>query len=237
MSHLDDDLLAGVAVGEALRPSDAEHLAQCAACQDEVAALAAIAARATALNQPSPLQTPPARVWDAIASDLNVDAAPTSGVKNVTPIGAAKSRQRPARRVAWLVAAVAIVIAGVGVFASLTSWKAPVVVASTALVDLATDADAGTAKVEQRQDGTRVLVVKTDTQEVAGKDLEVWLIDPNITGMVSLGFLTSDVGEFTIPAGYAVADYPIVDVSVEPRDGVPTHSGDSVTRGTLSAHE
>ena len=84
-------------------------------------------------------------------------------------------------------------------------------------------------------DGTRVLVVDTTAPQVDDADLEVWLIDPNIEGMVSLGFLTSDTAEFEIPAGYAVADYPIVDVSVEPRDGVPTHSGDSVTRGVLES--
>lgn len=27
--------------------------------------------------------------------------------------------------------------------------------------------------------------------------------------------------------------FPIVDISAEPLDGVPTHSGDSVTRGVL----
>jgi len=30
-----------------------------------------------------------------------------------------------------------------------------------------------------------------------------------------------------------VADYPLVDISIEPYDGNPTHSGDSIVRGQL----
>jgi hypothetical protein len=32
-----------------------------------------------------------------------------------------------------------------------------------------------------------------------------------------------------------VATYPIVDVSLEPLDGDPTHSGDSIARGQIQA--
>ena len=79
-----------------------------------------------------------------------------------------------------------------------------------------------------------MLVVNTDYQAVPNGDLEVWLIDPNVEGMVSLGFLASSHAEFVIPEGYDPSAYPIVDISIEPRDGVPTHSGESITRGVLS---
>jgi hypothetical protein len=32
-----------------------------------------------------------------------------------------------------------------------------------------------------------------------------------------------------------VGEYPVVDVSIEPTDGDPAHSGNSVVRGTLSS--
>ncbi len=63
--------------------------------------------------------------------------------------------------------------------------------------------------------------------------LELWLIDPTVTRLVSLGPLRTD-GIYDIPAGVDPAAFPIVDVSVEPVDGDPTHSGDSVLRGELT---
>lgn len=51
--------------------------------------------------------------------------------------------------------------------------------------------------------------------------------------MVSLGNLLGSKTTFTLPAGLDVAAYPLVDVSVEPYDGNPLHSGDSVVRGQL----
>jgi anti-sigma-K factor RskA len=223
MSHLDDDTLAAAAMGETLDPAATGHLASCAECQAEVRAIEEIAARASTLPDLGTLTAPPPAVWDAIAAELAGDERADS----VVPL-------RPRRRTAWLAAAAAAVVVGtVGIGLAVSGGQSPTVVATAAMVDLATEADAGTARVEERADGTRVLVVDTTVTEVDDADLEVWLIDPNIEGMVSLGYLTADEGEFVIPAGYDVAEFPIVDVSVEPRDGVPTHSGDSVKRGVL----
>ena len=61
----------------------------------------------------------------------------------------------------------------------------------------------------------------------------MWLIDANVEGMVSLGPARSD-GIYAVPSDLDVAAFPIVDVSVEPPDGNPTHSGVSVLRGTLA---
>jgi hypothetical protein len=51
--------------------------------------------------------------------------------------------------------------------------------------------------------------------------------------MVSLGPLRAD-GRYAIPDGVDVRAFPVVDVSIEPLDGEPTHSGRSVMRGVLS---
>jgi anti-sigma-K factor RskA len=81
-----------------------------------------------------------------------------------------------------------------------------------------------------------VLTVTVDAP-TSGADgfREVWLIDSEVRGMVSLGPLEGGTGQFVIPAGVDVGQFPIVDVSLEPVDGVPTHSGNSIVRGTLDA--
>lgn len=91
---------------------------------------------------------------------------------------------------------------------------------------------AGSALVLQRGDD-RVVTVTVDAPAPDGALREVWLLTPEVDGLISLGFLDGTSDEFRIPAGVDLAEYPIVDVSQEPLDGDPAHSGDSVVRGTL----
>ncbi len=245
MSHLDDELIAAAAIGERLADSDSAHLVQCAECAGLLRETEDLIARAGSAGRPQPLLVPPASVWNAIVAEIESDDVlgkePYSEVEvlNVADeAGGALATVTPIRRFAlWRMvatAAVGVVIGGVGVGVWATrSADDFTTVASASLTNLATDAPAGTARVEAAPDGERMLVLDTDYSSVKGGDLEVWLIDPNITGMVSLGFLTSSHGEFVIPEGYSTSAYPIVDISIEPRDGVATHSGDSITRGTL----
>ncbi|PKQ17952.1 MAG: anti-sigma factor [Actinobacteria bacterium HGW-Actinobacteria-8] len=245
MSHPDDEVIAAAAMGETLDADDARHVAECARCFAHLRDLELLAARAAAMGRPAPLLTPPESVWDAVMAELATDDGAQDDAESVPAL--LREVGEPAERLAtvtpirrfsgWLVAsaaAVGLVIGGIGVsvLANLGGDGATVV-ASTPLTSLVTDASAGDARVEDRSDGVRVLVVDTDYQEVPDGDLEVWLIDPNVEGMVSLGFLASSHGEFVIPAGYDPRAYPIVDISIEPRDGVPTHSGESITRGVL----
>ncbi len=74
--------------------------------------------------------------------------------------------------------------------------------------------------------------VELDIPEVADIDgfRELWVIDPDIAGMFSLGVVT-DGARLALPPGLDPGDYPVVDVSVEPLDGDPTHSGQSIWRG------
>ncbi len=254
MSHLDDELIAAAAIGERLADGDAGHLDACTHCLGEVRELEALMSRATATGAQAPLLAPPARVWDAIVSEIAFDDVTASlregeaaavdapdarddGLATVTPIGAAVRPLRPSsiwRLVATAAAGVVIGGVGVGMWANGGGGDVTVV-ASAPLTSLVTDAPAGTARVEDRPGGARVLVIDTDFTAPDDADLEVWLIDPNVEGMVSLGYLDSSRGEFTIPAGYEPSAYPIVDISVEPRDGVPTHSSDSITRGILTS--
>jgi anti-sigma-K factor RskA len=93
----------------------------------------------------------------------------------------------------------------------------------------------GKAQVLKSADG---LVVRVDARGLppsAGFH-EVWLLDTDATKLVSLGALPSgSVGTFTIPPGVTVTDFPVVDISLEPYDGNPGHSHDSLLRGVLQA--
>ncbi len=59
------------------------------------------------------------------------------------------------------------------------------------------------------------------------------MIDGQVDGMISLGPYSGD-GEYSIPDGIDPSQYPIIDVSIEPTDGVPTHSKVSIIRGILA---
>ena len=233
MSHLDDEVIAAAALGEHLAAEHSAHLGECQRCAELVRETEALARRAGTVDRPKPLLVPPARVWDAIVAELAQDdpvEVPEQQIASVTPI-----RRRFSGWFVGAAATVGLIVGGIGVGLWISAQGDDVkVVASASLANLQTEAPAGTAHVEDRPDGTQVLVVDTDYETVPDGDLEVWLIDPNIEGMVSLGFLTAPHAEFAIPAGYDPAAYPIVDISVEPRDGVPTHSGDSIVRGTLA---
>ncbi len=93
----------------------------------------------------------------------------------------------------------------------------------------------GSAELGVTSDGQQVLTVSVTADDPSEGYREVWLIDTEVAGMVSLGILDGSSGEFVIPDGVEVGDFPIVDVSLEPFDGDPTHSGDSIVRGQIEA--
>ena len=74
--------------------------------------------------------------------------------------------------------------------------------------------------------------VETEGLDPADGYLELWLLDSSATRLVSLGPLRDD-GLYDVPTGVDPGEFPVVDVSVEPVDGDPTHSGQSVLRGQL----
>jgi hypothetical protein len=62
---------------------------------------------------------------------------------------------------------------------------------------------------------------------------EVWVLDPKTLQMQSLGVLRGVKGDFAVPAGLDLRKLSVVDVSLEPYDGDPAHSRNSVVRGAL----
>nr|WP_237740448.1 anti-sigma factor [Kocuria sp. UCD-OTCP] len=138
---------------------------------------------------------------------------------------------KPLRKAA---AAAALLVGGVSVWGAqrLGLEPDPTVLATAELEPLAGYTARGSAEVDERPDGTRQLVVRTDPADVDGFK-EVWLLAPDAQRMVSLGVMAGDEAVFVLPENLDVGEFPVVDVSNEPIDGDPTHSGDSIVRGVL----
>ena len=181
-------------------------------------------------------EPPPAGLWDRIAASLDAPAAavaeplpadePATGA-NVVPIG-------HRRRSWWIGVAAAAAVVAIGVTAALALGRDGGDGQVVSAVELERLGPSGSGRAELvDEDGNFQLRVDTAELDAGDGYLELWLIDPSVTRLVSLGPLRPD-GVYDVPTGVDPADFPIVDVSVEPVDGDPTHSGESVLRGELS---
>ncbi|WP_454048707.1 anti-sigma factor [Cellulomonas sp. Marseille-Q8402] len=258
MRHIDPDAVALAALGEPLDAADRAHLAECAVCAREVASLAATVAvgRRTTGEQ---LVAPPDAVWERVRDELGLpahlapggpaDPADATGMADAPGLadgepdaprhdGTPGEGPGTARggRSGWLLAAAAgLVVGGVAgglVVASALRSDEESVLAEAQLDALPGWSASGDAVVEEDAEGRRTLVVRLAGAEADGFR-EVWLLDREATRLVGLGVLDGDEGRFTIPVGLDLDDFAVVDVSAEPFDGDPAHSGDSILRGEL----
>lgn len=145
-----------------------------------------------------------------------------------------RSRRGVPYPLAAAAAAAALFVGGISVWGAqrVGLEPDPTVLATAELEPLAGYTARGSAEVDERPDGTRQLVVRTDPADVDGFK-EVWLLAPDAQRMVSLGVMAGDEAVFVLPENLDVGEFPVVDVSNEPIDGDPTHSGDSIVRGVL----
>jgi hypothetical protein len=203
---------------------------------DDLAALRALARQVE--MEPTTWEQPPAGLWESIAGEAGVPvgAPPEPPAREEPPPAPAVvdlGARRAARRgpLLWMAgAAAAAVVLVVGLVAVVDEPSERNVLASAALDRLG---PAGTGDAELvDDDGDLVLQVTTDGLDAGDGFLEVWVIDPDVTKLVSLGPVRPD-GTYDLPPGLDPQEFPVVDVSVEPLDGDPTHSGDSVLRGVL----
>lgn len=211
--------------------------------RDELAELRALGARAG--SDPVTWEAPPPDLWSRIAEEAGVDpdlAPPTGGPPSsdedhgtdAPRPGAVVELDRRRRPVPLLLTAAAAVVllAGVVAVAVLAGRDPePTIVASSALDLLPGDGEGHAELVEV--DGRLRLRVDLSGVEPDDGFLEVWLIDPDVTQLVSLGPVRED-GLYDLPPTIDPEAFPIVDVSIEPLDGDPTHSGNSVLRGQLT---
>ena len=262
--HPDDEVLVEIALGASgtSRTSGTSddivtsyalaHASTCARCAAEVEDLRAVADELRA-GPPDPTrETPSPRVWDAIASQTSHGAGDDA---SATPLrfsraGGAEDGRGPGRRggaLPWLVAAAAVVgivlgVAGDRILGGGTDSAPPPtavptrVVATVSLTELEGDQQLGDAELLRTGDRTELRVHMTAPESPSGTSFrEVWLINTDGTRMVSLGVLAEDTETFVVPPDLVQQGYRIVDVSSEPDDGDPTHSGTSLMRGELPA--
>ncbi|MDO9589967.1 MAG: anti-sigma factor, partial [Microcella sp.] len=199
------------------------------------------------------LSSAPTHVWQSIRSELGLsaDLMPPTGEPTVRqaraeeaaiaePVQLDAVRERRAGIRRFIAPVLASAAAAAIVTAAVVSWSAgaprdPGVTLAAAQLDAlpAWAGSAGEAIITERSDGERVIRIALDAEVDDEFVREVWLLTENIDGLISLGLLDGPTGEFVIPASVDLTRYSIVDISAEPLDGDPTHSGDSIVRGAL----
>ena len=185
----------------------------------------------------------PGQVGTAVIATEPGGPPPQEGA-TVTPIADASARRRDGggTRRRWLpiaIAAAAVgLIAGIAVGAGLAGLGGDEPAPQTVVADATLDpfpgwSATGSALVEEDDAGVRSIVVNLDAEVPSTEVQEVWLIRSDASGLVSLGLLDGTSGRFVVPAGIDLDEFTLVDVSAEPVDGDPAHSGDSIVRGEL----
>ena len=238
MSHVDPEQLAGLALDPSDGPADVrEHVETCPECAGLVAAFTGVRRRAGA----DALVPPPAGLRAKVLAEVRSGDAPPVSLP-------ARTEPAPRRGVPlWLagVAAALALLAGLGLGRLGTGTdETPeagnppadtgTVVAATPLTALDSDAERGEASAVKTDDTFTIRVSASELGDEPGVH-EVWLINVDGKRMISIGLLASgDEGEFAVPMDLIDEGYRIVDISVEPDDGDPTHSGVSIARGELA---
>ena len=195
------------------------------------------------------LETPPPGLFAGIEARIAADerrqaARDTMGGEQAAgreqaaggPAGA--TRPRWMRVAPFLAAAAAVAVLFVGMVAvnrsddSSAAALGEVALTNAGLDPAGADSSAVATLVELA-DGSLALDIDVGSTPPAGDGfLELWIIDTQVQGMYSLGPLHG-TGRYPLPAHVDPSQFPVVDISVEPTDGEPTHSGVSVLRGLL----
>lgn len=237
--HPSDEALAALVIGDEADPAVAEHVRSCPRCAALLDELNDLTTGLTEAAQERLVQ-PPDALWARIAADTSASDEPQPATDGDPAPDRPDSPSRPARRFgrAWLVGGVAAGVA-IGLLAATVlpqvGQPRAQVVAQTSLDTLDTGRTQGRATVTS-QAGALDLTLTVEPLHAGSGFLEVWLINTDKTRMVSVGVLPngSTQQEFPITATLLEQGYVIVDISREPFDDRPQHSGDSLLRGELS---
>lgn len=241
MPHCDPAALDEAAIGtHTLSEVDQRHVEQCEECAETLAALSHVVAVARTTDGLQ-LVSPPDSVWLGITSEIGEST--TAGSSVVVEDHRPELRHRWPRWAPLAIAAVLGVVVG-GAIAGVIATRdpavlAPQVVASATLAPLPenpVDTQAAGTAVLKNVDGEDVLVLDTRGLPEPVGFYEVWLMDPKTAGLISIGSVPGGVQQtsLTVPSGVSFDEFSVVDISVEPLDGNPTHSAVSVLRGQLT---
>ena len=248
--HPDAELLASLALGEPTDRDILDHVADCAQCRAEVSALGEVVS--TMIASPPALTSPPSAVWDRILEQIDQPEmseggsppepqAPPSAEAPVADLAQQRAKRTPSRArivLPWAAAAAAAgLLIGGGTVAWVSQDQAPEVsvVKQANLDTLDTKAVRGEADLV-RDGSTLTLKLTTEPMDAEDGYLAVWLINKDLKRMVSIGVMPSGATEQTFEVSQSLIDagYVIVDISDEPYDDNPAHSGKTLARGQLA---
>lgn len=237
MIHPEPELLAAVALEESNEAGMTSHVQECSRCQIEVSELRRVVVITASLDGESlTLEHPPSSVWSRITDVLDATTEPA----------VVTTESQPHR---WRTAVVAATACAIGVAATLLSVAVshtadtrprpvtpPATIADGTLTPFASSSvTRGSAEVRQAGRARELTVTLTGAPHSAGTFVEAWLLNPRTNAMLALGVVRDRTGTFAIPDDLDLAAYTSVDVSLEPLDGNPAHSADSLARGSLTA--
>lgn len=243
-THPSEDQLAGLLVDDPTVPADvARHVLGCARCRGVVAELADVEVLLGEFGA-TPMPHPPSGLWESI--QLASGVGPQSSSRPSEPARAGARLPAPApgvwpgRRPVWAAAAAILLLvagAALGRFTATRGESGPTrILVQTALTTLDGGRPMGHADVVERADVLDLVVDPGGLVAPPAGYVEVWLINTDLTRMISVGTLTpGHVTTVTIPPGALQQGYRIVDLSTEAFDDQPAHSGSSIMRGTLPA--
>ncbi len=183
---------------------------------------------------------PPANLWSTIAAGI---AEPTETEPAKQPLakrelGPAQElpggdpRFSPSLVLAAVAALIVVLIAGSLAIPRLGGDDTTVLAAQIDNTDLPEAFD-GTGIVTLELDDDPMLVLELDTELPATENIEIWILSADGTEVIPVGTVEDGVTTWDWPSGFSPVDFPLVDLSIEPDDGDPTHSGRSILRGEL----
>ena len=195
---------------------------------DHAAGLDAIARRIGELGEGDVVVPPPDDLWAAIEAEVASAGRPEDGVP---PIELVTGRSHRAARIALGIAAgVVLVVAAAVVLQDDDASPTSEQVVLEGLPDFADVSGSATVLIDGSDRSLEVDLSDVDVPR--GSHLELWLLDEPVEQLVPLGPLTG-AEPHVIPNGVDLAATPVVDISLEPDDGNPAHSGVSVARGQI----
>lgn len=230
MSHVEDEELALIALGESVGSTDEAHLATCAHCQSRLDQLRAVVSSARSIEPADRPVAPPDSVWQGITAELANDQPAT-----VDEVAERRAQRRPRT---WLVVAAAAavgILVGAGLTSVVRSTSTDVIVAKAVLDPIGGSGVAGTATIARGGDGSVLTIDVPGLDTAQDGYYEVWMATADTKTMVALGTLNPGTpGTFALPSGMDPSAFPVVDVSLEHFDGDAAHSATSIVRGQLA---